>query len=244
MKEELTKLIKLQAIDSEISGFDGAIAKQRTAIADREQAIAEKQETIAAYKAKIELLTQKQKETQVEHDDAGARVKDRQNKMMQVQTSREHQALLKEIEEGKKTVKESEDRILQLGEQAEQLQQEVEKLENLCTGEEQLLTEARENADKEIARIEQSKKTIVGKREDEAAQLEAPYLKRYTLLLNKRHGLAVVPVHGSVCQGCHMCLPPQQVNEVRKADKINVCPTCQRILYYEEPVEEEAVAKA
>ena len=38
--------------------------------------------------------------------------------------------------------------------------------------------------------------------------------------------------------GCHMTLPPQQVNEVLKGDKLNLCPTCQRILYYEAPEEE------
>lgn len=237
MKEEIFKLIKLQAIDSEIAGFDNAIAKHRTLIADRELAIAEKQESIATYRNKIELLNQKQRETKIEHEDAGARVKDRQNKMMQVQTSREHQALLKEIEENKKILKESEDRILQFIEQIEQLEQEVTSLENLCSSEQQLLDEEIENVDKEVARIEQAKKSVVSQRENEAAELQGPYLKRYTMLLSKRDGLAVVAINGSVCQGCFMSLPPQQVNEVRKADKLNLCPTCQRILYYREPQE-------
>ncbi|MGD9947468.1 MAG: zinc ribbon domain-containing protein [Desulfobulbus sp.] len=243
MKEEIFKLIKLQAIDSEIAGFDKAIGKHQAIISGREQAIAEKQEAIANHRAKIDLLNQKQRETNIEHDDAGARVKDRQNKMMQVQTSREHQALLKEIEENKKVLKESEERILQFIEQIEQLEQDVASLENLCSGEQQLLAEEIANVDKAIQRIEQSKKSVASQRETEAAELEGPYLKRYTLLLNKRDGLAVVPINGSVCQGCFMSLPPQQVNEVRKAEKLNLCPTCQRILYYRAP-EEVAVDEA
>ncbi|MDD2462750.1 MAG: C4-type zinc ribbon domain-containing protein [Desulfobulbus sp.] len=240
MKEEIFKLIKLQAVDSEIAGFDKAIAKHQAIITGRELAIAEKQEAIATHRAKIELLNQKQRETKIEHDDAGARVKDRQNKMMQVQTSREHQALLKEIEENKKVLKESEDRILQFIEQIEQLELEVGELENLCSGEQELLTEEIENVDKEIHRIDQTKKSVVNQRETEAAELEGPYLKRYSMLLAKRDGLAVVPINGSVCQGCYMSLPPQQVIEVRKAEKLNLCPTCQRILYYRE-TEEAAV---
>lgn len=240
MKEEIFKLIKLQAIDSEIAGFDNAIAKHRAIIADREQAIAEKQESIAAFRTKIELLNQKQRETKSEHDDAGVRVKDRQNKMMQVQTSREHQALLKEIEESKKTVKESEERMLQFLEQIEQLEQEVANLENLCAGEQQLLAEAVENVDKEILHIEETKKTVVSQRNTEAAELQGPYLKRYSMLLAKRDGLAVVAVSDSVCQGCYMTLPPQQVIEVRRSDKLNLCPTCQRILYFQEVTVDEA----
>ncbi len=240
MKEEIFKLIKLQAIDSEIAGFDNAIAKHRAIIADREQAIAEKQESIAAFRTKIELLNQKQRETKSEHDDAGVRVKDRQNKMMQVQTSREHQALLKEIEESKKTVKESEERTLQFLEQIEQLEQEVANLENLCAGEQQLLAEAVENVDKEILHIEETRKTVVSQRDTEAAELQGPYLKRYSMLLAKRDGLAVVAVSDSVCQGCYMTLPPQQVIEVRRSDKLKLCPTGQRILYFQEVTVDEA----
>lgn len=237
MKEEILKLISLQAIDSEIAGFDSSIAKHQSAIAGRETSIAEKETSIATYRHKIELLNQKQRETKAEHDDAGIRVKDRQNKMMQVQTSREHQALLKEIEEGKKVLKESEERILQFLEQIEQLEKDVAALENQCTGEQQLLQEAIEAVEKEVKRIEGSKKQVVAQRDKEAATLQPPYLKRYTMLLNKRDGLAVVAITDNVCQGCYMTLPPQQVIEVRKADKLNLCPTCQRILYFKEPEE-------
>ena len=238
MKEELIKLINLQAIDSEIAGFDHAIANHQATIAKREQSIAEKQEAITAFRNKVELLNQKQRETKMEHEDAGARVKDRQNKMMQVQTSREHQALLKEIEENKRLAKDTEERLLQFIEQIEQLEKEVEALENQCLGEQQLLTEALETVDKEVKRIEGSKKTVFSKREKEASTLQAAHFKRYTMLLNKREGLAVVPVNDSVCQGCHMTLPPQQVKEVRRADKLNLCPTCQRSLYIKEQEDE------
>jgi len=242
LKEEILKLIKLQAIDSEIAGFDSTIAKQQAIIVGRENTIVEKQEAITAFRGKIELLNQKQRETKAEHDDAGIRVKDRQNKMMQVQTSREHQALLKEIEENKKLLKETEDRLLLFIEQIEQLEQEVVTLENLCSGEQQLLTEAIETVEKEIKRIEVSKKAVVMQREKEAGVIQASYLKRYTMLLNKRDRIAVVAINDNVCQGCYMGLPPQQVIEVRKADKMNLCPTCQRILYYKEQ-EDEVVDK-
>ena len=238
MKEELLKLINLQAIDSEIAGFDHAIANHRTTIANREQSIADKEEAIVALKNRIELLNQKQRETRAEHEDAGARVKDRQNKMMQVQTSREHQALLKEIEDNKKLRKDTEDRILQFIEQIEQLEQEATELENLCAGERQLLAEEVDNVDKEVKRIEGAKKSVASRRDKEAATLEASHLKRYSMLLVKRDGLAVVAINESVCQGCYMTLPPQRVIEVRRADKLNLCPTCQRILYY--PEEEDS----
>ncbi len=234
MKEEIGKLIQLQALDTEIIGFDQAITQHRESIARREQAIVTKQEAISQLRTKIELLNQKQQDTKIEHDTAGARVKDRQNKMMQVQTSREHQALLKEIEENKKLVKDTEDRILQCIEQVELLEQEVATLETQYAKEQQLLAEETKIAEKEIKRIEGAKTSVSSQRTNEIAALQGPQLKRYTLLLTKRDGLAVVPLANNVCQGCHMVLPPQQVIEIRKAEKFNTCPTCQRILYYQE----------
>ncbi|MDY0390143.1 zinc ribbon domain-containing protein [Desulfobulbus oligotrophicus] len=242
MKEEILKLIKLQEIDSEIAGFDHAIAKHRLTVTKREQAIVEKQEAITHFKNKIQLLNKKQLETKIEHDEAGARVKDRQNKMMQVQTSREHQALLKEIEENKRIAKETEDRILQFIEQIEHLEQEVTGLENLCSTEQKLLNEEVKNVEQEISRLEAAKQSIISQRKTETSSLKDTHLKRYNLLLVKRDGLAVVAINDNVCQGCHMTLPPQQVIEVRKAEKFNLCPTCQRILYYKE-VEETAVGE-
>jgi predicted nucleic acid-binding Zn-ribbon protein len=245
LKEEITKLIRLQAIDSEIAGFDKAIARHQAVVNKRKQAIEERQNTLAALREKIALLTEKQQATQTEHDEAGARVKDRQNKMMLVQTPREHQALLKEIEENKRLTKESEDKLLHLAEQLEQLEQDAATQDKLCSGEQDLLAEETGNADKAIRQLERDKKAVVGRREEEAATLESEYIKRYSLLLTRRRGLAVVPIHDNVCQGCYMALPPQQVNEVRKGDRINFCPTCQRILYYEEeqPLEDEAVGQ-
>ena len=245
MKEEMEKLIDLQRIDSEIASYDLAISKHEAAIAHREQSIAEKQEKLTAIQSKIERLNQKQQETKTELDEAGARVKDRQNKMLLVQNSREHQALLKEIEDNIKTVQDNEERILQFIEQIEQLEEEALAVENLCKGEQELLTEAMQTAEKEIKDLGASKKSILGQREAKAAALDASFFKRYNKLLAKRDGLAVVMVQDSVCRGCNMTLPPQQVNEVLKGDKLNICPTCQRILYIleEDPREMETSAQ-
>ena len=239
MKEEMEKLISLQQIDSEISGFNQAIAKCEDNIAKREQSIQEKQEKLSALRSKIERLTEKQEENQNEHDEATARVKDRQNKMLLVQTSREHQALLKEIEENKKIAKDTEERALQFIEQLEQLEGVAAALENLAKGEQELLSEEQQNSAKEIKRLNASKKNIEGERATKAAAVQTAHMQRYTKLIAKRAGLAVVAVQDSVCLGCHMTLPPQQVNEVMKGDKLNVCPTCQRILYYREAAESQ-----
>ena len=239
MNEEMNQLIALQEIDAELAEFDRAINEQQQEISQREQSISDKEAAIAACHDKVAGLEQQQRDIAMENDDAGARIKDRQNKMMQVQTSREHQALLKEIEENKRLIKETEEKLLTITETIEQTKSEVAELENLLAGEQELLNKETTAVKKKIKQIESRRKTVAAQRKKLSAVLSATILKRYNMLLIKRDGLAVVRTINGVCQGCHMSIPPQQFNEVRKGDKLQLCPTCQRILYFQEEENEE-----
>ncbi len=240
LNEEISKLIDLQEIDSEIAGFNREIQDRQQEIADREQSIADKETAIEECLARTAELEQKKRDVTAEHEDAGARIKERQNKMMQVQTSREHQALLKEIEESKKLLKETEEQMLAIMEQIEEKTREAEELKNLCQGEKELLNQELDKVKKAIRKIESRRKSVTKKRDELAAELQGAILKRYNMLLSKRDGLAVVQAIDGVCQGCFMSIPPQQFNEVRKGSKMNLCPTCQRILYFKEEETVEA----
>ena len=243
MNEDMEKLVSLQQIDSQIAGFDHAIAKCETDVARREQDIQAEQEKLAALRTKIELLTEKQKENQVEHDAAAARSKESQNKMLMVQTSREHQALLKEIEDSRKQIKATEDRAIQFIEQLEQLETEAKQLESRLAGEQEELNRIRQQSTKEINRLKTGRKSVESERDERVAAVPEALMRRYEKLMDKRGGLAVTSLKGGVCQGCHMALPPQQVIEVMKGDQLIACPTCQRLLWYPEP-EPEPEAEA
>jgi predicted nucleic acid-binding Zn-ribbon protein len=240
LNEEISKLIDLQAIDSEIDGFDQQIQGKEQEVDAQQQSITDKEEDASKAKENIEQLELKHRETKTDLDDAQFGIKERQNKMMKVQTSREHQALLKEIEDNKRRIKENEERLLQLMEQVEQAEATVKELGNLCKGEKKLLAEKSDEVAKAIELINARKKKVIKQRDGLAPQLHPGTQKRYEMLRVKRDGSAVVATINGTCQGCFMAIPPQQYNEVRKGDKINFCPTCQRILYYREEESETA----
>ncbi len=240
MNEEINQLIALQEVDAELSGFDQEIKEQEQEISKRQLSINEKESAIVACQDKAKDLEQQKRNAEIENEEAGSRIKDRQGKMMQVQTSREHQALLKEIEENKRLMKETEEQLISLLENIEQAANEASELENLLSGEQKLLKEETEAVNKKIKKIEGRRKSVANKRDGLATALKAPLLKRYNMLLVKREGLAVVQTVEGVCQGCFMSIPPQQFNEVRKGEKLHLCPTCQRMLYYKQEESEEA----
>jgi uncharacterized protein len=240
LNEEIVQLTLLQAIDHIIDNIDSDIHKEQDALDLKSAELADRESTIGTLTEKIEALEKERRMLEVEVSDEMVHVKDRQSKMMQVQTGREQTALLKEIEDGKKGVKEKEDKVVAILEEVEQLTADIEENKNLFKGETELLLEETEKVKKAIAAINKKKKVQEKKRKTQADKLKSPLLKKYDTLRAHRNGLGVVNVLAGVCQGCFMAIPPQQYNQLLRGDEHFDCPTCQRIMYHESVEEAEA----
>jgi len=240
LNEEISQLTLLQVIDHIIDNIDSDIHEEQDALDTKNGELAERESSITILTEKIEALEKERRMLEVEVADEMVHVKDRQSKMMQVQTGREQTALLKEIEDGKKGVKEKEDKIVAILEEVEQLTADIEENKNLFKGETELLLEETEKVKKAIAAINKKKKTQEKKRKAQAKKLKPQLLKKYDTLRAHRNGLGVVNVLAGVCQGCFMAIPPQQYNLLLRGDQHFDCPTCQRIMYHEDL--EEAAA--
>ena len=105
MNELLTQLVSLQAIDLEIDQIDNAIKSEQKGLDERLAALAKRETLINELQEKISNQEKEIRTLEAEMADKMDHVRDRQSKMMQVQTGREQTALLKEIEDAKKSVK-------------------------------------------------------------------------------------------------------------------------------------------
>lgn len=239
MNPHIVQLIALQAIDLEIDAIDNEIKTEQNGLDERITALAQREQLINELTAKIESFESEKRGLEADAADKLDHVKERQSKMMQVQTGREQTALLKEIEDGKKSVKELEEKIVSIMEESEKLIAQVEEEKNMLKGEKQLVEEEKEKVRDAIEKINKGKKTKDGERQKQSQLVEQRLLKKYDTLRVRRNGLAVANVIQGVCQGCFMAIPPQQYNMLLKGDKILDCPACQRIVYHEEPAPEK-----
>ena len=80
---------------------------------------------------------------------------------------------------------------------------------------------------------------IVAKKNELAKDLDPNLVFKFERIIRNKGGVGIVPVHSIVCEGCHMTLPAQFVNDVRREDEIKFCPYCSRVLYYEESEDSE-----
>ena len=233
MNVEIKQLTELQVIDLEIAKFDAEINAEKAALVKSEKAFNERHTLIEELQEKIAAAEAQRRELEGQLAEEMSRIKERQSKMMQVQTNREYQSLLKEIEDGKRNIKEKEEEVVRIMEASEANAKIMAEHENLIKDEKKALSAATSQLEKHAGAIESKKAKIVAKRNSMAKAIDTPALRKYDMLRSRRNGKAVVSVVNGICQGCFMSIPPQQFNNILKGDKILNCPTCQRILFYQ-----------
>ena len=238
MNEHIAQLVAIQAIDLEIDKIHSAVKSEQNRLDDRISALAEREAVINKLQEKITSYERESRTLEDEVADKMSHVRERQSKMMQVQTGREQTALLKEIEDAKKNAKENEEKMISLMEDIEKLKIQSEEEQNLLKGEKKLVSEETENVRSNIEKIKKGKKAKDTDRNRQAKKIKENTLRKYNTLRERRNGLAVVNVVAGVCQGCFMAIPPQKFNMLLRGDMMFDCPTCQRIMYYAPPIEE------
>ena len=72
-----------------------------------------------------------------------------------------------------------------------------------------------------------------------AAKLRPDFLKKYSTI-RMRRGLAIVAVRDGTCRGCNVRIPPQLYNIIQRGASLEICPNCNRMIYWAKLLEEVA----
>jgi len=163
-------------------------------------------------------------------------------KLSSVKTNKEYQAALKEIEVIEMQNSKLEEEILILMEHSDHIKRTLENTEEhfklIMKKTEEKKRELEKKSEECTKGIEERKKM----REEFLSHIESKLLNQYQRIKQKRADPIVVPVEDSCCQGCHMNIPPQLFNEIKKCQTIIKCPHCSRILYWKKNHEAASLA--
>lgn len=238
MKEAIKNLMDLQAIDLDVQKIDEKMADGHGELLKKKKEIELGHEAISDYKEQFEVGEKRRRELEATITDEAERIKDRQTKLMSIQTNREYQSILKEVEDTKLANQQREEELTLLMEQSELIQKKIEEISKRCAEQELQLEEESKQVAQEAAKLETDKLKITKTREAQAKKVDAKYLNRYEMLRAKRNGLAVTGVTRGVCRGCNMNIPPQMFNMLLKEQELLTCPTCNRMMYHLPELEE------
>ena len=208
---------KLQATQLDLSRVETMIATERAQLAETEKYHAEQRS----------LMTDD--ETQV----AGAK-----HKLSQAKNSKEYMAAQREIEQKREGLAAREIEIAKLVEAMDTkkklLAERAAEIETLRAGIEKDGEVARERMAELDGKIAEQR----AERDKLAAAIKPEVLKRYGTI-RMRRGLAVVSVRNGTCQGCNMNIPPQLYNMLQRGQSLETCPSCHRIIYWEDLMKDE-----
>jgi predicted nucleic acid-binding Zn-ribbon protein len=120
--------------------------------------------------------------------------------------------------------------------QAEELALSIEALQEKLDEKESGAQEELEGLMKREAEFVERTASLDARRAELATRVEPALLQRYENIRKRRGGIAVTQVTGGTCRGCNRQIPPQMAIVLVRANTIENCPNCNRIIYVPEAV--------
>jgi len=147
-----------------------------------------------------------------------------------IRGDREYTALMSEIGSLKRVISDLEAKINTHQQEVRDTEKLLEPLKvNLEAAKGRAEHEA-EQIKQELAEIDAEVSSLDDVRGKLLAQLPPVLFKKYDLIAQRRAGQAVAVIKNEVCQSCMRMVPPEMHLRIRKAEIIEQCPSCQRIL--------------
>jgi hypothetical protein len=239
MRDQILVLDTLQRIDIELSQLEKNLREYPEKISDYESEIeASRKKLENSKKIKQEILVNKSGiELEIlQNEDL---IKTADQKLFEIKTHKEYEALQKQIADTKRKNSALEDNLLEQMVKLEGLESRISKEE------EELLNRENEYTDKIAGfkeKIEELKILYPPKIEEKvkiASGLTPDILSIYERV-KKRNGFVLAVARNEVCMGCYMHIPAQLFNEVLTLSRLIQCPSCQKFLYCEEEPKSEA----
>lgn len=243
MLEELDALIRIAAIDTKAFKAQAELDEIPERLAELEADVGNLGGLLEAERQELEEADRLLAAQQAEIDASNDSLAKSKSKGARARNMREADAVERELEVIRRTLKEREaeretlqQALAKRREGFEKHQQDFDKLQAF------LATE-RAKGETRMGELRAKLDTALAGREEAAAKVPGDMTRRYNLIRKRRAGVAVAYVKAGSCSGCNVGLRPMQVIAIEKGESFESCPQCSRFLLpgHPPPAEPEAV---
>ena len=231
MADQLETLRKLQALDGTLYRLRRERLEKPRALEQVREAVREQEDRLKDAEERMKHLQLAQKRQELELQTREANVKKLQGQLYQLKTNKEYTAMQQEISTLKADNSLLEEALLHGFDTIDQTVKERTAQQQQVMAAQERLRQETARIEREVAVIEEQMGQLDRQRQQLIPAVPLPTLSMYERILSLREGLALVPMVGESCGGCHRRLPPQVVNEVFLQASLVTCETCNRILY-------------
>jgi len=234
-KEQIDTLVKVQQIETEAAVLKAYLKDVPARIHSLEQQLEEFIHSVENDEAVIEELNKQYRVLESDVQSNLGKIQKSQEKLRSVKTNKEYQSSLKEIDDIEAVNSRLEDEMLAI---LEKIDTAEAALKNRKQHYNEIVDESNEER-ASIKREAEQREVKLGQLESSlaavAAGVDAGLIDIFTRVKAKQADeVAIVAVKGAVCQGCNMNIPPQVYNELQRCDSLRYCPSCFRIIYWQD----------
>jgi len=232
MNADLTRLIRLQQLESSADEARKKIADHPARAQALDERLQAAREVVADIKARLTVAADKRRAEEKEVAGVQTRLAKYKDQLLEVKTNREYTAMLHEIETAQNDIRTREDRILEVMMESDELSAAIKKNEAELKAVEKEIAAERATMATEMAGLQGEIDKTTAEREKLVADIDRHVLSIFETTAKGRKGVAVAEAKDGLCTICHVRLRPQVFNEVRKNESIIRCDSCRRILYF------------
>ena len=244
MRKHLVELYELQKVDLAIRDLERKRGDIPSQLQQLEENVAKTQAEISLLSTEREALVKEAKTLEGTIAAEAHKLKKWEQRLADIRNQREYLALSREVEGSKRANREAEERIGEITVRRQAIDAQLESLQDrLAEGEVDAGAE-RTRVETEVASLNARLAAEKTRRDSLLPHFPKPLLKRYEMIRAKRMGMGLALVVDGSCQGCNMKLPPQLYNILQRADSVEQCPSCSRLMIWDRLVEQDAAALA
>ena len=236
LREKLRALEELQQIDLDVTGVRGEAEGIPVRRAEIDAVLAVAKKAYEAEKSRIEDNERERRQIEsllgMERD----KVKKWEGRLGDIKTPREYAALSREIDIARKTNDSQSEQLRQLATTAIEMRKALDTSADALSEKEMAAKDELDELTRREAEFATRPRELEARRGEAAKKVDPALLARYENIKRRRAGIAVCPVVGNTCRGCNRNIPPQLSLVLRRADSVESCPNCNRIIYSAEAV--------
>jgi len=243
LRDQLKRLEDLQRHDAKIQELENARKAIPAKLAATQADLARVEAMLQTERAQVAETERYYGEQKFQLETDEEQVSGAKHKLAQAKNTKEYMAAQRETETRRDGVASREAEIAKL---VEAIEVKKKVLAERAAGVQALRESVQKDGEIAAERITELEGKIAelrGERDQLAAEVKPDVLKRYSGIRIRR-GLAVVGVKNGTCRGCNMNIPPQLYIVLQRGVSIETCPSCHRIIYWEDLMKDPAETPA
>ncbi len=231
MSEILDKLKGLQDVLAEKYDIEAKVEELPKELEVSTEALERYKKEFIEKNAEFETEKEKVSALKLELEEAIRAREKGEKDMDDISSHREYEVLDKQIKEAEAKEDSIRKDLQKEEKKLAELKDDLSNDEEVIKDQEHNVEESRSQHDASMEAYQNQLKDLNQREADISSGIDSEVLYKFQRII-QRNRIGIVAVSGNVCEGCHMILPVQFANEVRRGEKILFCPYCSRVIYY------------